>query len=193
MYAPVFFVLFFIFTNVDSRTKCFCLPYWQCNGVIEDEISDIVDVRTFSDRLNNNTTELCTGDLDVWCCPIQCGQQQQQQQTINNRNRRILNGNQAEFGEFPWMLGILDGKKYRCGASLIHPQVALTAAHCVYPDGVYTVRAGEFDWLQTNELFPHQDRIVGKVHKQSTIINHLIIICIISENNSSIFPSGHVT
>jgi secreted trypsin-like serine protease len=47
----------------------------------------------------------------------------------------------TQFGEFPWMLALLNGEEaeggdtrgtqFHCGASLIHPQVALTAAHCV--------------------------------------------------------------
>lgn len=55
---------------------------------------------------------------------------------------RILNDDSAtEFGEFPWMLALFSGEdtedgntqysQLRCGASLIHPQVAITAAHCV--------------------------------------------------------------
>jgi secreted trypsin-like serine protease len=47
----------------------------------------------------------------------------------------------TEFGEFPWMLGVFRNEetgeegtqriRFFCGASLIHPQVALTGAVCV--------------------------------------------------------------
>lgn len=44
---------------------------------------------------------------------------------------------EAEYGEFPWMVALLEkganqsGRFSFCGASLIAPNVVLTAAHCV--------------------------------------------------------------
>jgi len=47
-----------------------------------------------------------------------------------------LSNDDAQFGEFPWVMAILileanKSKTYLCGGSLIHPKVVLTAAHCV--------------------------------------------------------------
>lgn len=47
----------------------------------------------------------------------------------------ISDGETTSFGEFPWMTAILriqpDNNVFVCGASIIHPSVILTAAHCV--------------------------------------------------------------
>lgn len=137
------------------------------------------------------------GDVDV-CCPIECGRtyndlpsadtddngltDRMYQSPISYRitddltKARVLQSKTANFAEFPWMLGVLHGKVYRCGGSLIHPQVAITAAHCVSNDktssnlrarslvtDTFIVRAGEWNWEATDEPMAHQDQTTKKV------------------------------
>nr|XP_029713212.1 phenoloxidase-activating factor 2-like [Aedes albopictus] len=81
--------------------------------------------------------------------------------------------NETEFGEFPWMVAVLqlhaaeetEASTYVCGGSLIAPNVILTAAHCVMDKeaGQLTVRAGEWDTMTTNEIYPHQERKVSSI------------------------------
>ena len=54
---------------------------------------------------------------------------------------------------------------YLCGASLIAPQVVLTAGHCVNNTETdkLVIRCGEWDTQIEYEEFPHQERQVSKI------------------------------
>ncbi|KAL9930757.1 phenoloxidase-activating factor 2 isoform 1-T1 [Glossina fuscipes fuscipes] len=99
---------------------------------------------------------------------------------------------EAEFGEFPWMLAILRVEEngdndviflYECGGSLIAPNVALTAAHCVINREArqLIVRAGEWDTQNTNEILPHVDKqvkekIVHEKYSRGTLYNDVALL-----------------
>lgn len=53
---------------------------------------------------------------------------------------RVINGVEAQPGEAPYILSLQSGTSHFCGASLIHPNYAVTAAHCL--GGSMTAVAG---------------------------------------------------
>lgn len=100
---------------------------------------------------------------------------------VRNKNGltfRITNArdNEAEFAEFPWMVALFEetdllGQKsnvYKCGGSLIHPRVVLTATHCVNKKRSILARAGEWDTQNEHEIVPAQNRKVSEIvlHEQ---------------------------
>lgn len=48
-----------------------------------------------------------------------------------NSAPRIVDGERASLGEFPWMVSLYYKGKFRCGASILNKNTVLTAAHCV--------------------------------------------------------------
>lgn len=165
-----------------------CVPYYLCReGNIITDGAGLIDIR-IGPRRNDTATRTtsnseCPNFLDVCCSSPETATTPappKVEQGCGVRNElgvhtRILGfkDNQAQFGEFPWMAAILrkeyiEDKElnlYVCGGSLIHPQVVLTAAHCVHSKDAASlkVRLGEWDTQRTYELYPHIDRNVVQV------------------------------
>ncbi|CAG0893911.1 unnamed protein product [Darwinula stevensoni] len=70
------------------------------------------------------------------------------------KSAKIVNGEEAGKGEFPWHVGITYKGRFYCGGAVINDRYVLTAAHCVY--GINSNRLGivarEFDRGNPNDL-----------------------------------------
>ncbi|OXA53078.1 phenoloxidase-activating factor 2 [Folsomia candida] len=174
-------------TSTSAGGACICVPYYLCD---EGQVVTIIDIRHGWGC--NSVLEVCCRNPrptvptvptipPPYPTPVptsppitaqpgftpQCG-------TLNPNgvNARILGfkDSESQFGEYPWMAAILESKfirgkwvlQFLCGASLITPQVVLSAAHCVKGKRVSNliIRLGEWDTQSTNEFYPYQDKKV---------------------------------
>ncbi|XP_068158408.1 phenoloxidase-activating factor 2 isoform X2 [Drosophila tropicalis] len=151
-----------------------CVPRWLCaNDTINSSGENIIDIRIDAGS-PCKYLELCcdlpnkqkTSGLPPSETPDGCGYQ-----NPNGVGFKITGAvnQEAEFGEFPWMVAILREENklnlYECGGALIAPDIILTAAHCVHNKDANTliVRAGEWDTQTKDEIIPHEDRYVKEI------------------------------
>ncbi|XP_023035635.1 phenoloxidase-activating factor 2 isoform X2 [Drosophila willistoni] len=153
-----------------------CVPRWLCaNDTINSSGENIIDIRIDTGS-PCKYLELCCDlpnkqkNSDVPLTPSEtpngCGYQ-----NPNGVGFKITGAvnQEAEFGEFPWMVAILREENklnlYECGGALIAPDIILTAAHCVHNKDANTliVRAGEWDTQTKDEIIPHEDRYVKAI------------------------------
>lgn len=68
------------------------------------------------------------------------------------RGGRVIGGENAVTGQFPYQVSVLLNNKLHCGGSIIAANIILTAAHCVYNHNVeeLTIVAGTNNLLEGN-------------------------------------------
>ncbi|VVC86808.1 unnamed protein product, partial [Leptidea sinapis] len=96
------------------------------------------------------------------------------------------NGNEAQFGEFPWVVALLDAlnESYVGVGVLLHPQIVMTAAHkaASFGAGTLKVRAGEWDTQTNKERLQAQERVVVQIEIRNEqpleLAEHINVICL---------------
>lgn len=150
-----------------------CFPYYQCKERTRTLITDghtIMDIKSIDAEYTNRNERFetkCAPKSDTSTpSPNQLSQHSACGfQNVNSVGYGLndTSAKQSEFGEFPWTAAVLkkahthekEAFVLQCGASLIHPSVVLTAAHCANrsdPSSL-TIRLGEWDALTKWERF----------------------------------------
>lgn len=69
---------------------------------------------------------------------------------------RIINGQSAPVGRYPYIVSLTLNNEHRCGGSLIAPDIVLSAAHCATEDiQVDGVMIGRYDFEDDTEIYEH--------------------------------------
>jgi len=115
----------------------------------------------------------------IWAGPVQ----ENKIVPYNSIGSRIINGEPAIAGEYPWMAAIYFTTPERtsfCGGSLIAERWVLTAAHCVYGANNFTVYLGSTSLtlndphrviIQTSDYHVHPDYVQSTLDNDIGLIN----------------------
>uniref|UniRef100_A0A8C1XRN5 Uncharacterized protein n=1 Tax=Cyprinus carpio TaxID=7962 RepID=A0A8C1XRN5_CYPCA len=139
---------------------------------------------------------------DVFSSALECGR------TPVTTRSRIVGGQNASAGHWPWQASLLLLSRHICGGSLINKQWVLSAAHCVhgYPRSYFTVFLGRQTQggFNPNEVFRYVRLIIKhpsynnftnendiallKLRSPVTFTDYIRPVCLAAHN--SVFNSG---
>ncbi|XP_060809287.1 phenoloxidase-activating factor 2 [Amyelois transitella] len=180
--------------------SCKCVPYYLCNtelvGIDANNATVTgwgeLDIRFGEDECQESVERCCTNPKDPEDVVVPkpdptrlrgCGY----------RNPRGVDftikggsGAEAEFGEFPWVVALLDNRNlsYAGVGVIVHPQVVMTGAHIAsrFPDPeTLKIRAGEWDTQTNKERLPYQERTVQEIYINSgfhskNLVNNIALL-----------------
>ncbi|CAB3260989.1 unnamed protein product [Arctia plantaginis] len=149
---------------------CQCVPNYMCNA--ED-----YDAALEASRKLGYRASPCSHFSEI-CCPTHHILQKQKPQPDSSKVKgcgyrnlegfgRAFAGTETKFGEFPWIVAVLDSNNTYAGAGvIISPEVVMTVAHIAkrFAPGTFKIRAGEWDTQTVNEIYEHQERKVSETY-----------------------------
>lgn len=129
-----------------KNEPCVCVPFYQCTDDIAGEV--VTDGRFLLDQRMEHPT-FCNGPFDV-CCNI--GKIKPKQKKTRDSSVGSTNPQKCGYQEedvLSWAASMLFQRPdkvfpptYKCGASIIHKDAVLTAAHCLEEEGYYFIKTG---------------------------------------------------
>ncbi|XP_006875036.1 PREDICTED: coagulation factor IX isoform X2 [Chrysochloris asiatica] len=129
---------------------------------------------------------------------------------------RVVGGENAKPGQFPWQVLLKDKNEAFCGGSIINEKWVVTAAHCIQPGVTFTVIAGEHNTEEIEHTeqernviraIPHHsynatinryshDIALLELDRPLTLNSYVTPICVANKEYTNIFlrfGSGYVS
>ncbi|CAO2600048.1 Complement factor I [Lemmus lemmus] len=147
-----------------------CIPnQYKCNGEVDCITGDDESNCEGNPKQEIEETEVLTADMDTerqrlrsLLPKLSCGVKS----NTHTRRKRVIGGEPAKVGDYPWQVAIKDRERITCGGIYIGGCWVLTAAHCVRPSRSqhYQVWTALLDWQKLNSQL--------KVQKVNRVIVH---------------------